>query len=271
MDFSIKLSNGMILKGIVESPGENIKAVIILVHGIGEHVNRYSQWIKLFNENDMGFVAIDLPGHGRSPGKRGHISSYSIVSEIIDILINSSKQTFPGIPVYIYGHSMGGGLVLQYLTSKNPKIKGAIVTSPWLRLTFEPPAVKLAVALLLNNILPGLVQSSGLNTEYLSNDKEIVRLYKNDPLVHDKISVRLFSIAVSSAKYALENSSMLKVPTLILHGNDDKITSPGGSREFAAKAKNAELKVFEGGFHELHNEPFKQEVFTYIKNWIGNN
>ncbi len=269
MDFSIKLSNGIVLKGIAESPGENAKAVIILVHGLGEHVQRYTHWINLFKNEGIGIVAVDLPGHGRSPGKRGHISGSNVVREMIDILLNTTKQTFRGIPVYIYGHSMGGGQVLDYLIRTNPGVTGAIVTSPWLKLAFEPPKIKLFIAAVMNYILPGLIQSSGLNADYISQDKEVVRMYKDDPLVHGKISVRLFNIAVNAANYALANAAKLKVRTLLIHGKDDKIISPRGSIEFAANNGKVELKIFEGGYHELHNEPFKSEVFDYILKWIN--
>ena len=86
-----------------------------------------------------------------------------LLEEMIDILIDSCRKTFPGIPVYIYGHSLGGGIVLDYLLRKNPRIKGAIVTSPWLRLSFEPPKIKVILASVMKNIIPGLVQPSGLN------------------------------------------------------------------------------------------------------------
>jgi len=268
MEFSIKLSNGMVLKGIVQGPGENTRAVVVMVHGLGEHIQRYNHWADLFRNSGIGFVGVDLPGHGRSPGMRGHIGSYGIIKETIDLLLNTSRQTFPGIPLYIYGHSMGGGLVLNYLIKTNPRISGAIVTSPWLKLAYTPPKIKMFFASALNNIVPWLIQSSGLNTECISSDPEVVKQYRNDPLVHGKISVRLFNIAVNSAKYALEHSSELKVRTLLLHGSDDKIVSPDGSREFASKAAKVDLKIFEGGYHELHNEPFKQEVFDYIIKWI---
>jgi alpha-beta hydrolase superfamily lysophospholipase len=270
MDFSIKLSNGMILSGMVQSPGENARGMIILVHGLGEHIQRYSNWAELFKNKGIGFIGVDMPGHGRSPGRKGHISGFALVKEMIDILLNTSRQTFPGIPLYLYGHSLGGGLVLNYLVRTNPKVNGAIITSPWLKLAFEPPRSKLALASVLNHIVPGFVQSSGLNPDFLSHDPEVVKRYKNDPLVHGKISVSLFNIAVKAAKFTLENASSLKVRTLLLHGSDDKICSPEGSREFAANSAKADLKIFEGGYHELHNEPFKIEVFDYIIKWVEN-
>jgi len=269
MDFNIKLKNGLILRGIIKSPGENARAVVIMVHGLGEHIQRYDYWADLFKKEGIGFAGVDLPGHGRSDGRRGNIKSYSVLGEMLDILIKTTLRTFPGVPVFIYGHSLGGGIVLDYLIRSNPKIKGAIVTSPWLRLSFEPSRFKVILAAVMRFILPGLIQPSGLNITYISHDEAVVEKYKNDPLVHGKISVSLFNSAMNAAKYSLDHAAELKVPTLIIHGSDDLLCSPEGSREFASKNKNVELKIWEGGYHELHNELFKEEVFRYIINWIN--
>ena len=268
MDYNIKLSNGQVLKGMIQSPGENTKAVIILVHGIGEHIQRYVYWADLFKKEGIGFTGVDLPGHGCSDGRRGHIKNYKLIGEMIDILLNSCRKTFPGFPVYLYGHSLGGGIVLDYLLRKNPRIKGAIVTSPWLRLSFEPARIKVVMASVMKNILPGLIRSSGLNISHISHDEAVIENYKADPLVHGKISVSLFYSAMNAAKYSLIHASELKVPTLIMHGSDDMLTSPEGSREFAQKTGMAELKIWANGYHELHNEPFNDDVFKYILNWI---
>ena len=268
MEFNIKLRNGQILKGMIQTPGENTKAVVIIVHGLGEHINRYLYWADLFKKEGIGFLGVDLPGHGHSQGRRGNIKNYSVTDEMIDILLKSCNQTFPGCPVYIYGHSLGGGIVLDYLLRKKPKIKGAIVTSPWLRLSFEPARSKVILASLMKYLVPGLTQPSGLNADNICRDKTVVEKYKNDPLVHDKISVSLFDSAMTAAKYALAHASELTIPTLLLHGSDDLITSPLGSREFAGKTNMVEFKIWEGGYHELHNEAFKEDVFKFIMNWI---
>ncbi|MGE5406841.1 MAG: lysophospholipase [Methanosarcina sp.] len=269
MDFNLQLSNGQYLKGIIRSPGEHAKAVILMVHGIGEHIQRYSYWSDLFYAQNIAFAGVDLPGHGRSDGKRGKIRNYYILDEMIDVLLTTLNKTFPGVPVYIYGHSLGGGIVLYYLLRKNPRIKGAIITSPSLKLAFQPAKAKLVLASVLKSLFPGLVQPSGLDVNALSHDPAIIEAYKNDPLVHDKVSVGLFMGTMTGASYSLAHAADLKVPTLLLHGSDDMICSPEGTREFASKAKMAELKIWEGGFHELHNETFKNEVFAYILNWIN--
>jgi alpha-beta hydrolase superfamily lysophospholipase len=121
----------------------------------------------------------------------------------------------------------------------------------------------------MKNILPGLVQPSGLVVEHISHDADVVSRYKADPLVHDKISVSLFHSAMRAAARSLEHAGELNLPLLIIHGSDDQICSPEGSRIFASKTPLAELKIWEGGYHELHNEPFRQEVFAYLMNWIN--
>jgi acylglycerol lipase len=269
MDFNLKLRSGLLLKGMIQSPGDNTKAVVVLVHGLGEHIQRYSHWADLFKKEGIGFAGVDLPGHGRSEGRRGHIKNYSQVGEMIDILLKTCSKTFPGVPLYIYGHSLGGGIVLDYLLHNNPKITGAIVTSPWLRLSFEPPKIKVAMANIMRYILPGLIQPSGLNVSHISHNETVVEKYKNDPLVHGKISVSLFHNAMKAARYSLEHASELKVKTLLMHGSDDQICSPEGSREFASKSDKVELKIWEDGYHELHNEPMSDEVFKYIIGWMN--
>ena len=269
MDFNIKLRNGQVLRGMIQSPGENLRAVIVFVHGIGEHIHRYDYWASLFNKEGIGFAGVDLPGDGKSQGRKGGIKSYSLPDEMIDILLKSCNQTFPGCPVYIYGHSLGGGIVLDYLLNRNPKIKGAIVTSPWLLLTFKPSKSKIIITSLMKNLIPGLILLTGLNANHLSHDKTAVEIYKNDPLVHEKISIGLFSSAMTAGRNSLAHADQLKIPTLLMHGSEDMITSPEGSREFAGKTNMVELKIWDGGYHELHNEPFKDEVFKYIMNWIN--
>jgi alpha-beta hydrolase superfamily lysophospholipase len=269
MDFNIKLSSGLILRGYIKSPGENLRAVVILVHGLGEHIQRYSNWAGLFNEAMIGFAGVDLPGHGRSEGKRGHIKNYTQTDEMINILLNECRKTFPGIPLFLYGHSLGGGIVLDFLIRKDPRISGAIVTSPWLKLSFEPDPSKVKLAGIMKNIFPGLIQPSGLVVDHISHDQMVVDAYKNDPLIHDKISVSLFHSAMSAATNTLKNAVSLKKPLLLMHGTDDHICSPEGSREFASRAKSVELKLWDGGYHELHNDLYRHEAFNYIIGWLN--
>ena len=268
MDFSIKLQSGMILRGMINSPGTDIRAMVILVHGLGDHTGRFTSWVDKFSEEGIGVTGLDLPGHGKSDGRRGVIRNYNQTDEMLDLLLKEYVKTFPGVPVFIYGHSLGGGIVLKYILGRNPEISGAIITSPWLRLPFEPGKYKVMLAKVMSVIFPGFVQPSGLITDHISRDKDIVEAYRMDPLVHDKISAGLFASAVSAASYISNNIRLLKVPVLLMHGSDDLITSPDASIELASESDLIDLKIWDGGYHELHNEPFREDVFVYIINWI---
>lgn len=269
MELNIKLENNLVLRGMINSPGDGMKAMVILVHGLGEHIMRYQNWIERFSKDGIGFIGVDLPGHGKSDGSRGFVRSYSHTNEMIDILIKEYSNTFPGIPLFLYGQSLGGGIVLKYVLEHSPALHGAIVSSPWLRLSFEPARIKVILAKVMNSIFPSFVQPSGLVTEHISHDERVVEAYRKDPLVHDRISASLFFNAVTAAGYALKNAGSLSIPLLIMHGTDDRITSPEGSRSFVSSTELAEYKEWEGGYHELHNEPFKDEVYAYILNWIN--
>ncbi len=268
MDFNIKLSNGYVLRGFIMSPVEKLRAMIILVHGLGEHIRRYEGWADLFSEAMIGMAGVDLPGHGLSDGKKGHIRSYAITDEMIDILLRECRKTFPGIPLFLYGHSLGGGIVLDYLIRKNPDVRGAIVTSPWLKLSFEPDRMKVKMAGIMKSIVPSLVQSSGLVVDHISRDPAVVEQYRKDPRVHGLISVSLFYSAMSAASVALKNAGSLRKLLLLMHGTGDQICSPQGSCGFAEKTPLAELKLWEGAYHELHNDYCRHEVFDTIRSWI---
>lgn len=268
MDFNIKLSNGYVLRGFIMSPGEKLRAMIILVHGVGEHIRRYEGWAGLFTESMIGMAGVDLPGHGLSDGRRGHIRNYSVTDEMIDILLRECRKTFPGIPLFLYGQSLGGGMVLDYMVRKNPAVRGAIVTSPWLKLSFEPDRIKVRMAGIMKIVVPSLIQSSGLVVDHISRDSVVVERYRKDPLVHGLISVSLFHSAMSAASYALKNAAGLKKPLLLMHGTGDQICSHEGSLDFAAKTPLVELRLWEGAYHELHNDLCRHEVFDTIRSWI---
>ena len=125
-------------------------------------------------------------------GPRGHITSYDALMDDIASFFIQVDQRYPGLPKFLYGHSLGGNLVLNYALRRKPDLHGVIATGPWLRLAFKPPASQVTLGRLMNGIAPGFTQHSKLNTNGLSHDQAVVSAYDNDPLVHDKISARLF-------------------------------------------------------------------------------
>lgn len=246
------------------------KAVICIVHGMGEHSTRYAHVAEYLVDAGYSVIAYDHRGHGKSGGKRGHTPSYDLLLDGVSDLLNQAEKIVLGSKKIIYGHSMGGNVVLNYALRRKPSIAGVIASSPWLKLAFDPPKFEVALGRFVNNIFPGFTQSTKLDATAISSDKKEVEKYMNDPLVHDKISARFFVETYSAAAYALEHASEMKLPLLIFHGTEDRLTSPEGSQQFAEKVKeNCTFRLWEGFYHETHNEPEKEEVLKYIVTWLN--
>ncbi len=245
------------------------KAVVVLVHGHGEHVNRYPHVAETFTKARYALQGFDLRGHGQSGGQRGHTPSYeSLMADIADFSADATKR-YPGLPVFLYGHSMGGNQVINYVLRSAGNLKGVIATGPWLRLAFDPPPAQVLLAKVLNKIAPSFSLASTLNQSDLSHDEKVVQAYATDPLVHNKISVRLYSSIYSNGLSALEHAAEVKIPMLLMHGSADKITSAKASEEFATKAgKIVSLRIWDGFYHEIHNEPQKAEVLRTMVSWL---
>ena len=266
-----KSCNGLDMYARGWTPQGEPKAVIMLVHGLGEHVARYDHVASALTEKGYALLGFDLCGHGKSGGPRGHTPSYDALMDDITDFFKQIEERYPGPPRFLYGHSLGGNLVLNYALRCKPDLRGVIATGPWLKLAIDPPASQVTLGRLMNGIAPGFTQHSKLNTNGLSHDKLVVSEYENDPLVHDKISARLFVEIYETGLWALEHAAEFPLPLLLMHGAADPITSAKASQEFAEKAGDkVTLKVWDGLYHEIHNEPEQGQVFAYMLDWLGN-
>jgi acylglycerol lipase len=260
-----KSNDGIEIFGQYWKTEQEEKAVIALVHGFGEHSSRYDHVAAMFNNNGYSVFAIDHRGHGKSGGQRGHTPSYDHFMQDLDLMLQKIHDLFPQQKVIIYGHSMGGGIVTNYLIRKKPDVIGAIVTGPFYRTAEPPPAFQLFLGKLMVNIWGAFPDKAKVPAEYISRDTEVVNKYKNDPLVHNKMSAMLGISLLETGEYAIEHAKEIEVPLLVLHGESDKLTDYKGSVAFKANAgSNVSLETFPGLYHEIHNEPEKQMVFDKI-------
>jgi alpha-beta hydrolase superfamily lysophospholipase len=251
------------------APAGKPRAVIALVHGLGEHTGRYAPIGRLFADSGYGLLGFDLRGHGLSDGPRGHTPSYEALLDDISNFLGQVKDRYPSEPIFLYGHSFGGNLALNFALRRKPELQGVIATAPWLRVAFGPPAAKVALARVLNWMAPGVTQEWGLETGALSHDAEIVEAYDVDPLVHGRISARLFVTVVDAGEWALEHAASFPLPLLLMHGTADRVTSAGASREFAARAgKKVTWRSWDGMYHELHNEAARAQVLGMMIRWM---
>lgn len=247
------------------------KAVIGIVHGMGEHTGRYSHVAEKLNAAGYTVMGFDQRGHGRTNGKRGHVHTYEALLEGIDMMIAEAYRKYPDVPFFLYGHSMGGNVTLNYLLKRQPSIAGAIVTGPWLKLAFKPPSLQATIGKVIEKIYPKYTNNRPIVAESLTTDPEMIEKYISDPLGHGQITARFFFSVQRAGKWALEHAEDLTVPLLLMHGGDDKVTSFQASRQFVRSAgpgKSIHWQEWPGLKHELHNESRREEVFTVILEWL---
>ena len=188
-------------------------------------------------------LGFDLRGHGKSGGPRGHTPGYDILMDDVALLLEQIETRYTDLPGFLYGHSLGGNLVLNYALRRRPRVTGVIVTSPWLKLAFEPPVFQVTVGRLMNRI---------------------------DPLVHDKITARLFVELYESGLWALEHASDFPLPLLLMCGTGDRIISAEAGRQFAeCGGEKVTWLAWDGWYHEIHNEPEKTQVLTTMFQWMS--
>lgn len=249
---------------------DETKAIICLVHGMGEHCHRYDHFAEFFSSKNIAVLTYDQRGHGRSQGKRGHTPSYAMLMHDVAKLLEQRKEYLPDAPVFLYGHSFGGNLVSNYVLAEQPGIAGAIVTGSLFKLAFEPPKSKVFLGKMMSNFYGAYSEKSDLNANHLSRDTAVVKKYMEDIHVHGDVSARMFVDMIDSGNWALKNGNRLSIPMLVMHGSSDQITLPAASVDFANEAGDlATLKLWDGFYHEIHNEPEKKEVFEYTLNWMN--
>ena len=250
------------------TPDKNCKASIILIHGLGEHSSRYDQMAKFYCDHQIQVLAFDVYGHGRSDGQRGHIPELNtFLDDIVDFR-EQVKDDLNGKPVFLYGHSMGGMIVLTYVLKKYPAFDGIITTSPLIDTAKPMDGFTKSLVRILNSIAPRMTINNRIDRSFLSRDARIVDAYNEDPLVFGKLSMRLGAFMVDSQQFIREHAAEFAQPLLMMVGSDEKIVSKADIDVFMQSLPQQTYKVWDGCFHELHNEPEKEKVFEYTLAWM---
>ncbi|MDX1326399.1 MAG: alpha/beta hydrolase [Arenibacter sp.] len=250
-------------------PPPIVKGLVVLVHGFGEHSGRYfPEVVPTLLDINMAVISYDNFGHGQSGGKRGDCPSYGALMGLLDAVVAKGKALVPDTPIFLYGHSMGGNLVLNYALRSKVKLKGVVASSPYLKLAFQPPKWKMTLGKAMLRLLPHVTLSAGLDPSGISRIPEEVEQYKQDPYIHDRVSP-MFSFPVMAAgQWAIDHAAHLKTPTLLLHGTGDRIIDYKGTQGFHKNAAVTTLQLMEGGYHELHKDLCRKEVLQIISNWM---
>jgi alpha-beta hydrolase superfamily lysophospholipase len=251
-------------------PKPGAEVTFAVVHGLGDHARRYERFAQAMTRYGFGTFAVDLRGHGKSAGRRGHIDKWSQWTDDVAAFV-AYVEGIAGGEVVPLGHSFGGvALLSTVLAGKLPHTKRFIVSSPALRLKMPVPGWKITFGKAASLVLPKLTLDNGVDAKSLSRIPEVVDAYRTDPLVHARISTRLGSEWLSANKLVFERAGEIKLPFLILAGTDDRLIDPEGSKELHQLTPSvSELRLLEGRYHEPFNDLDNEEVFSVIAHWLA--
>ena len=247
-------------------------AALTVVHGFGNHGGRFAGMGASLASFGIAVQAIDLIGHGRSPGRRGCIDSYEQLLDDVCVGLHNSISGFPSTPQFLFGQSMGGNLILNLALRRPDAVAGTnglIVSSPMLRSSEMPKERIMDAGRWLATKLPNWRIKASVEVTKLSHDRRAQDAYMRDRLVHRTMSLRLATTLVDSGVWALENAASLQCRTLLMHGTDDTLTCPKVTRSFADSASEfATLKLWHGCRHDLHDDLQRERVFDYMSRWM---
>ncbi len=250
-------------------PEQPPRGLVLVIHGAGEHCMRYQHLGEQLTARGLALAGLDHIGHGKSDGTYGHVDRFADFAETLEIYQRQVQGDFPGVPMILLGHSMGGLISANYLLKHQQEFIGCVLSGPAIKTELQPGAVQIALIRFLSAIAPrmGALQ---LDASGVSRDPAEVEKYQKDPLVnHGKMSARKVSELFKWMGNIQEHAREITLPLLLLHGGEDLMTSPAGSQflydEVASQDKT--LKIYPGLYHEIFNEPEKEEVLADLLNW----
>jgi len=248
------------------------RAALVVVHGLGEHSGRYEQFGASMADYGFSSYACDLRGHGRSEGRRGHVRSFGVLLQDLDRFRREVQGlAADGLPVFLLGHSLGGLIALRYQEEYRTAFRGAIISAPWLANAMPIPRWKVTAAAALARLLPALPMNNGVAAEDLSHDPAVACAYRADPLVHSRITPRLFLEASAAMGLVLQRADQLVAPLLFLIPTSDRLVDAQRTLQFARQlpAQLTTLKLYQGMYHEVLNEVDRRQALRDIRDWIA--
>jgi len=251
-------------------PQQRPRAAVLLVHGLAEHAGRYQALANALTAAGYLVLAPDLPGHGRSAGRRGHIRQFSDYLWPLEQLLARLQHWQPELPRFVLGHSMGGLVTLHLLLRHQQALCGAVLSGPALGSEQAPPRWQRLLLGALSRLWPtlGFLQ---LDASAISRDPAVVAAYENDPLVfRGRVTVRWITEAFAAMDTAVARARELALPMLILHGGQDRLTTPAGSRALCDTITTTDktLRIYDALYHEVFNEPEAPMIRTQTLAWL---
>lgn len=251
-------------------PDGSPRALLLIAHGAGEHCGRYAHFAGYLVSQGYAVAGLDHIGHGQSTGEGAHVDNFDLHLETLELFRQQLAAEFPDIPHFLLGHSMGGLIASSYLLQHQAQFAGCVLSGPVVTTEIDPGPLQMVLVRLLSRLLPrmGVLQ---LDAGGVSRDPEEVRKYREDPLVHQgKLSARLMTELFRYMEIIQTRAGEITLPLLVLHGGADAMTAPAGSKLLYERANSADktLKIYPGLYHEILNEPEKEEIYADIVAWL---
>ncbi len=246
-----------------------LRGVVLIVHGLGEHAGRYEHVARRLNSWGFAVRGYDQYGHGESGGVRGVLPSDTrLIDDLADVVESTHGRMDRKTPLIILGHSMGGLIAARYVAMGMRPVNALVLSSPALDAGLSP-VQKLLLAT-LPKFAPNLCVGNGLDANFISHSAATVQAYRDDPLVHDRISGRLARFIAQGGPAVVARAAQWKVPTLLMYAGADRLVNPAGSRAFAAAAPAGVVtsRCFDDLYHEIFNETDPEPVFDELKRWL---
>ena len=247
------------------------RAVILLSHGLAEHSGRYEEFASFFGVAGFATYAVDFPGHGNSDGKRGHIGHFDEYTDVLGELTTLARNAHPDLPFVLLGHSLGGLIAADFLFQHQSDFVAAVVTGAAIRSPQQPSGLVLFVNKIIASVAPKLGVLR-MDASAISRDPQVVSDYENDPLVYrGKASAALVTVIFSAMSRVVENAESIRLPLLIMHASEDRLTSVEGSKLLHEKVSSEDkrLVIYEGLYHEILHEPERRNVMEDILDWLS--
>lgn len=246
------------------------RAVLVLMHGYGEHCRRYDALARYLVSRGVVVVRMDARGHGRSSGQRGYVRRYADYVDDFAALVASAAAHRPKLPLFVLGHSNGGLTAARALQRGSSGVRGVVLTSPLLGLRARHRPVPDAVARVLSLALPRLPLPSGLDAAELTHDLALREVHARDPFIHRVATPRWYWAATVAGREALAEASRLDTPLLVVQGQDDPIVEPALAEQLCERAGTADKRCLmrPGELHEVLNEVGRQQLFASVADWL---
>jgi alpha-beta hydrolase superfamily lysophospholipase len=249
--------------------GNSRRAVIVNLHGLGDHSGLYPNLASHFPARGLALYAFDMRGNGRSPGQRAYLGRWKEYRGDLEAFVGRVRKWEPGLPLFLLGNSLGGLVVLDYVLHHRGQVEGVIAAAPVLGDVGVPP-VLMALGRVMSRVLPRFSLNVGMDLTGLAREPSVVEAVLADPLFHRRGTARLSTEVTATITRVHQLAGSLSVPLLILHGSDDRMVPPDGSRIFFAKVRfpDRELREYPGAYHGLFADRGFEEVLGDLERWI---